>query len=589
MSADTPPKPYFSGINFNPSFFSPIIQYLTEAIANTKYLMLNGLNFMTGNLGIKRIAEVELDVDGKAIINNGVGSLPANGRLGSNGTRLILFPGTATEPPFALGYNGETLWYGTHSSGNHRFYTGTNERLIIKSDGNVGIGTTNPDSKLHIMTQDNTALTTNLLNFKNESDYGIYATSTTIGNRGNTLNFYSRDYNNGTGISTRPIISLRPEGNVGIGTDNPGTYKVRIKGPINNTFLRIETSQDLVGELAGIHLGIPGYNEATCAKVLTKVFDSFTNNLEFHTANGNNTSSAKMVIGGDGNVGIGTSTPLARLHLHNTGNNQEVKLSLTDNSTGAAVTDGCAIMKTDVNDLFIINYEATRLIFFTANNVRMQISGSGNVGIGGVAANNILQVGDGGRLRISNGTTDYTLIGSKETDDAANTSIEIYGNTHSTFAGKIYYFATTATGDHTFYTNGSTTLANTLANFSPTKNTFYKNVRAVNYENEGVLYPHTTLTNSGGSSLSGYFIPVNDYTNSFMTCAFSHDSTSYTYWRGHVFIGNNNQILGVSAPLLGSNLLVESFIQQTTLLQFIRVIPTVSYSSSVQLRVKIYG
>ena len=48
-NVDIPPKPYFNGINFNSSFFSPLIQYLTEAIANTKYLMLNGLNFMTGN------------------------------------------------------------------------------------------------------------------------------------------------------------------------------------------------------------------------------------------------------------------------------------------------------------------------------------------------------------------------------------------------------------------------------------------------------------------------------------------------------------------------------------------------------------
>ena len=54
-NVDIPPKPYFNGINFNPSFFSPVLNYLTEAIANTKYLMLNGLNYMTGNLGIKEV------------------------------------------------------------------------------------------------------------------------------------------------------------------------------------------------------------------------------------------------------------------------------------------------------------------------------------------------------------------------------------------------------------------------------------------------------------------------------------------------------------------------------------------------------
>jgi hypothetical protein len=74
-----------------------------------------------------------------------------------------------------------------------------------------------------------------------------------------------------------------------------------------------------------------------------------------------------------------------------------------------------------------------------------------------------------------------------------------------------------------------------------------------------------------------------------MVCAFSHNSTSYTYWRGHVSVGNSNENLAVSAPIAGANLLVESFVQQTTLTQFIRAVPAVSYKSSVLLRVKIYG
>jgi hypothetical protein len=110
-----------------------------------------------------------------------------------------------------------------------------------------------------------------------------------------------------------------------------------------------------------------------------------------------------------------------------------------------------------------------------------------------------------------------------------------------------------------------------------------------NYENEDLLYPFSTLTNVGGTSRNGYFIPVSDYTNSLMICVFSHNSRFYTYWRGQVSIGNNNEILAISSPIAGANLLVESFVQQTTLIQFIRVIPTVSCSSSVQLRVKIYG
>ncbi len=71
-------------------------------------------------------------------------------------------------------------------------------------------------------------------------------------------------------------------------------------------------------------------------------------------------------------------------------------------------------------------YENARMYFFTNNLVRMNILANGNVGIGAPSPDtipNIFQVGDGARLRISNGTTDYTLIGTNTGDDANNTRI----------------------------------------------------------------------------------------------------------------------------------------------------------------------
>ena len=49
---------------------------------------------------------------------------------------------------------------------------------------------------------------------------------------------------------------------------------------------------------------------------------------------------------------------------------------------------------------------------------------TGNVGIGTVSAGSILQVGNAGRLKIGSGTTDFTLVGTLDTDDnATNTKI----------------------------------------------------------------------------------------------------------------------------------------------------------------------
>jgi hypothetical protein len=85
------------------------------------------------------------------------------------------------------------------------------------------------------------------------------------------------------------------------------------------------------------------------------------------------------------------------------------------------------------------------------------LSVPGNVGVGTTSiATNILQVGAGGRLRISNGTTDYSLIGTIDTDGATNTSILISGTTRIGNAGNIQYFATTAGGSHIFYVAATT-------------------------------------------------------------------------------------------------------------------------------------
>ncbi len=73
-------------------------------------------------------------------------------------------------------------------------------------------------------------------------------------------------------------------------------------------------------------------------------------------------------------------------------------------------------------------------------------------------------MGAGGRLRISNGTTDYTLLGTIDTDGSTNTSIVISGNTRSANAGNIQYLATATSGSHIFYTSPTTTTRMTISN-----------------------------------------------------------------------------------------------------------------------------
>jgi hypothetical protein len=67
---------------------------------------------------------------------------------------------------------------------------------------------------------DSGAATSRIFSCVNTNGYGIYANSSSIGSRGNTLDWYSYDFNLAT-ITTRPVLTMRPEGNVGIGITNP--------------------------------------------------------------------------------------------------------------------------------------------------------------------------------------------------------------------------------------------------------------------------------------------------------------------------------------------------------------------------------
>ncbi len=108
--------------------------------------------------------------------------------------------------------------------------------------------------------------------------------------------------------------NLTTTGNIGIGANTPQRL-LHIRGT-NPTYLRIETSNSLANETTGIEFGILGYGAASYARITSTTSDNYTNNIQFLTSSGENTSSAKMTILGNGNVGIGTTDPKALLNVY---------------------------------------------------------------------------------------------------------------------------------------------------------------------------------------------------------------------------------------------------------------------------------
>jgi hypothetical protein len=170
-----------------------------------------------------------------------------------------------------------------------------------------------------------------------------------------------------------------------------------------------------------------------------------------------------------GNVGIGTTEPLKKLHImHPSGE----LIRIETNAEGANQVSGIEFGIPSYNSasrskITSTTYDdgagagaASDLQFSTASSannssLKFIITPTGNIGIGTPTPNNILQIGNAGRLRIANNISDYTIIGTADTDDTTNTKIELSGNTRSGTAGNISYVATNTDGYHKFITNST--------------------------------------------------------------------------------------------------------------------------------------
>lgn len=534
MSTGIPPSPYFDNINFNPNFFKVVQTYLTEAIANLKYLKLIG-GTLTGFLGIGRAPRVGLDVNGKAIIDTGTNTAPANGQFGSNGTRIILYDGSSTEPPYALGINTNTLWYGTSSTGSHRFYTGTNERLVINSSGLVGVGTTDPKSKITI----------NATPTQTGSVFDYSLSPITITNTTPTSTSVLND--------PVPVLYLCREGTASQSYASKATFNL----------CRYENS---------------GINSRT--------------RLDLALTNDAFNDVSIMSIRSDGRVGIGTTSPSALLDVYSDSSSLNNYFNIRANAARE-----CGIFLTRPGGLWNLFNKGTGFGATQANNLSFQssstssileITQSGYVGIGtNDPGSNILQVGSGGRLKLaSTDTADYSLIGVNNVDNSNNTRIKISGITRVGFNGAIEYVATTATGFHKFYTNNTTEIINMTPDdfqISTSCSTY-----GGNYYTDGEYLVNMPKTNTAGTTKTGYFYTTEFFINSIVMFAISHNDSTYSYWHGHIGTNNSTQILYLTA-INQSNITIENFVEQTTNKTYIYMKPTSSYNASVQMRIKFYG
>src|SRR3989344_4461525 len=161
-----------------------------------------------------------------------------------------------------------------NTSGNFRFAYGgiistdSNVKLTITPEGNIGIGTTSPFAKL-----------------------SVKGAGTTTG-----INFQTTNSND------TPLVTVLDNGNVGIGTASPA-YPLDVNGVIrsNNQFRLLNTNT-----ATGYYL----FGDTDDDDTGWISYDHSVNRMAFRT-----NAAEKMTILSSGNVGIGTTSPFAKLSV----------------------------------------------------------------------------------------------------------------------------------------------------------------------------------------------------------------------------------------------------------------------------------
>ena len=238
-------------------------------------------------------------------------------------------------------------------------------------------------------------------------------------------------------------MTLLESGNLGIGVTDPDAL-LEVKNSDRFQLKVSGWSPDGAGESAGaIQIGD---TDAYCGRIyvdntntklhITNTYNSGNGDIVFLTKTAG-TANNVMTLKGNGNVGIGTPSPTAKIHVKDDSGSPTGLAAIIDRPNNLAAVDQTA----DNPELLISGHSSNYKLVIRdhSSNELMVVKGDGSVGIGTTSP--------GGKLHVYGGTTAFTNL-SDNTDSiqiTRNTSVHshpdaklfIYDNSNSDYAQKI--------------------------------------------------------------------------------------------------------------------------------------------------------
>ena len=431
--------------------------------------------------------------------------------------------------------------------------SGTDLAMTIDTSQNVGIGTTSVFTSNHILNLSGTGIaikndtngsSNNWSSIKNTSTSSgsnlVFQTATgtnTMNDAGNfgiggepSVNFEIAksgarikmiDGTNQFNMGLWDSVNYRFEGDANrpmFFTSYQGNIKLGISG---GTTMTIQSSNVGIGTTApyaklsvkdgtNINLGIKVGQTDTTAVMLNAYNDAVTANIPMEFR-------ASKFAFQNGNVGIGTDSPVNNLQVKTGSNGGGITIQRNSSTNGSFAdlmfsisTSDAASPETKIRATRGASYDDTDITFITSNSERMRIDSSGNVGIGTTSPDEALQIGQGKSMMLGN----YFFLGSGDSNylgaigfnrDTTNGNIfnSSYGayqihNYQGALKLQVYSPAGGTIGEHKFFNNGDVSLINGIS--------FNGDTAAANklddYE-EGTFQTNVNSTNVTNYSYSG--------------------------------------------------------------------------------------